>query len=111
MLRGVKPLAVFGWIEGHEVEALARYLRLFDKRVSAGHFTKHEEIRPVPQLPHLSYYQVFYALPRQAWRIGAYLELLQATGPWTADRERRLGELLGYEDWQNDIHLQNFRAD
>jgi len=109
MLRGVKPLAVFGWIEGHEIDFVLRYLRMFDRHVTAGRFVKHERVCRVHQLPHLSYFQVYYTLPGQEWRVGAYVELLGLPGRWTAARERRLGELLGYEDWQNDIHLQGFK--
>jgi hypothetical protein len=109
MLRGVKPMAVFSWIEGDELDVVQRYLRMFDRHVSAGRFLKCERIRPVPQLPHLSYFKVFYAQPGEAWRVDAYEELFRLPGIWTASRERRLGELLGYEDWQNDIHLERFK--
>ena len=109
MLRGVKPLAVFRWIEGYEIDFVMRYLRMFDRHVAAGRFVKHEQVRPTPQLPHLSDFTIFYTLPGHEWRVEAYKELLQMPGKWTPARERREGELLGYEDWQNDIHLQNFR--
>lgn len=109
MLRGIKPLAVFGWVEGSEIGSVQRYLRMFDRHVALGSFVRHERVRPVPQLPHLLYVRIFYALPGQEWRVEAYEELLRSPGRWTAARERRLGELLGYEDWQNDVHLEGFK--
>jgi hypothetical protein len=51
---------------------------------------------------------VLYALPGEEWRIDAYLQLWETfkkTG-WTAEMEREEGTLLGYEDWQNDIHMK-----
>ncbi len=47
---------------------------------------------------------VYFALPDEAWRIEAYQRLMEdpSRSGWTEAMERRLGELLGYEDWQND---------
>ena len=110
MLRGKKPLAVFGWIDGDEIDFVLRYLRMFDRHVANGRFVKRLRVRQVPRLPHLTCRDIFYALPTHEWRIDAYEQLLNAPGPWTAARERRLGELLGYEDWQNDVHLVGFEG-
>ena len=49
-----------------------------------------------------------YTLPGHEWRVKALHELFDSPGPWTAIHERRQGELLGYEDWQNDIWLERF---
>jgi hypothetical protein len=52
--------------------------------------------------------RVLYALAGEEWRIDAYLQLWETfkkTG-WTAEMEREEGTLLGYEDWQNDIHMK-----
>jgi hypothetical protein len=114
MLKGIKPLSYFGYIEGHEANCVLRYLRMFDRHVDGGHFKKQVIIRPVPQLPHLSDYRIFYALPDEEWRIAAMLELLDRPGAWSHDRERQFGSLLGYEDWQNDFWLSRLppeRAD
>jgi hypothetical protein len=57
---------------------------------------------------------VLYALPREAWRIEAYLLLWKTAekSGWNAGFERMEGSLLGYEDWQNDYHMERrFRAD
>lgn len=31
MLRGSKPLSIFSYTEGHEVDCVIRYLRMFDR--------------------------------------------------------------------------------
>jgi hypothetical protein len=33
------------------------------------------------------------------------IALLQEHGPWSNEREKRFGELLGYEVWQMDYWL------
>ena len=113
MLKGVKPLALFGHIDGYEVAFVVRYLRMFDSHVAAGRLTRRDQVRPVPQLPHLSDHRILYALPDEEWRIDAMLELLDRPGPWSHDREREFGTLLGYEGWQNDFWLSQLppRAD
>lgn len=108
MLRGIKPLAAFGWVEGYEITFVLRYLRMFDRHVANGRFVRREYVCPVPQLPQLSHYTIFYALPGHEWRIDAYRELWREFGAWTADLERRQGELLGYEGWQNDFWLDQY---
>ena len=51
---------------------------------------------------------VLYALPQQAWRIDAYLMLQDAAAKsgWNEGFERMQGSLLGYEDWQNDVFVE-----
>ncbi len=110
MMRGLKPLAVFGWMEGYEIEFVTRYLRMFDRHVAEGRFRKHQRVRPVPQLPHLNDYRICYTLPGHDWRVEALDHLYERPRPWTVAHERRLGELLGYEDLQNDIWLERFKA-
>ena len=108
MLRGIKPLAYFMDGVGREPEICIRYWRMFDRHVAAGRLIKHQVIEPYPGLPHMEYRQLFYALPGQKWRIDAMLNLLNEPGAWSADRERRFGELLGYEEWQNNYWLKHF---
>lgn len=105
MLMGTKPLAMFGYTDGYEVDFVLRYLRMFDRYAAAGRFTKHEKVRLLHQLNGARYHQIFYTLPNEDWRIDAMLELLALPGAWSSERERRYGTLLGYEDWQNDIWL------
>ena len=104
MLRGAKPLAVFRDVQGRFPAAVLRYLRVFDRYVDKGVFVKCEyvEFRGKPPMPLQT---ILYATPSEAWRIDAMRGLLQQGGPWTAERERAEGELLGYSDWQNDIWI------
>ena len=105
MLKGLKPLAYFAEIDGNWVDCVARYLRMFDRHVEGGRFVRRVHVSAVPQLPHLSYQQIFYVLPGEEWRIDAMLALLDRPAPWSHDKERQFGTLLGYEDWQNDFWL------
>lgn len=105
MLRGTKPLAVFGWTEGHEMAVVSRYLRMFDRHVANGRLLRRERVGPHSGVPQKLYRRISYALPGHEWRINVYEELWREPGAWTADHERKEGELLGYEDWQNDFWL------
>jgi hypothetical protein len=105
MLRGTKPLAYFMDVVGREPDICIRYWRMFDRHVAVGRLTRREVIEPVPNLPTLESRSLFYALPGQDWRVDAMLTLLKETGAWSDDRERRFGELLGYEEWQIDYWL------
>ncbi len=51
---------------------------------------------------------IYYTLPGEEWRVDAMVALRWRPGPWSAEREREQGELLGYEDWQNDVWAQTF---
>ncbi|UWU74474.1 hypothetical protein N2603_31060 [Bradyrhizobium huanghuaihaiense] len=67
-------------------------------------------IEPCPDLPQLEYRMLFYTLPGHEWRVDAMLALLKESGAWSDDRERRFGELLGYEGWQIDYWLTYRRS-
>jgi hypothetical protein len=114
MLRGTKPLAFFLDIVGREPDICIRYWRMFDRHVAEGRLIRREFIEAVPDLPQLRYRGLFYALPGHEWRIDAMLMLLDEPldkpGAWSDDRERRFGELLGYEEWQNDYWLTHRRS-
>jgi hypothetical protein len=55
---------------------------------------------------------VFYARPSEAWRIDAYIMMLAAAAKvgWSEGFERLEDSLLGYEEWQTDLHLERLRA-
>ncbi|MDA9403042.1 hypothetical protein [Bradyrhizobium sp. CCBAU 45389] len=110
MLRGVKPLAYFMEIVGREPDACLRYWRMFDRQVAVGRLMRREVIEPCPDLPQLEYRMLFYTLPGHEWRVDAMLVLLNEPGAWSDDRERRFGELLGYEGWQIDYWLTHRRS-
>ena len=101
MLRGEKPLAVFSDAVDQFPEAVLRYLRFFDRHVSAGRLIKQEEILPPGDWRTFHVQRIYFALPGEEWRIEAMKEL-KRSGTWSLAHERREGELLGYEDWQND---------
>jgi len=105
MLRGYKPLAYFMDVIGQEPEICIRYWRMFDRYVAAGRLKKREVVEPIPDLPQLEYRKLLYALPGHEWRIDAMLALLNERGAWSDGRERRFGELLGYEAWQMDYWM------
>jgi hypothetical protein len=113
MLKGVKPLAYFSDFPETMPDCTARYLRMFDRHVKQGRFTKHLHIEHMPaeKLPHKEFHKIFYTLPGEEWRVDAMLELYASPKPWSDTHERRLGELYGYEDWQNDWWLARHSRD
>jgi hypothetical protein len=55
--------------------------------------------------------RVLYALRGEEWRIDAYI-LMRKTADksgWNEGFERLEGSLLGYLDWQNDFHIEQYR--
>ncbi len=102
MLQGVKPLAKFADYEGHFLEVVLRYLRMFDRHVAAGRLVRRDEFfERAKGLVH----HVYFALPGEEWRIQAMIDLTSRPGRWTLEREREEGELLGYTSEQNDIWI------
>jgi len=55
---------------------------------------------------------VFYAKTAEAWRIDAYIMMMVAAAKagWNEGFERLEGTLLGYQEWQNDVHIERLRA-
>jgi hypothetical protein len=114
MLAGTKPLAAF--IDVHPSLHGAKVIpeREFEPHVAAGRIVKREEITPpAPDAPmvrgqRIGTRRMLYALPSEVWRIEAYLLLWKTaeTSGWSAGFERMEGTLLGYEDWQNDYHIE-----
>jgi hypothetical protein len=60
--------------------------------------------------PQREHRRLFYTLPGHEWRVDAMLVLLNEPGAWSDDRERRFGELLGYERWQIDYWMTHGRT-
>lgn len=111
MLKGIKPLAIFTDGYEHFPECLERYLRCFDRCVAQGRLTKREFVEPrvFPHLPEVrGIHRLYYTLPGEEWRVDAMIELTERAGPWSTEREREFGTLLGYEDWQNDVWAARF---
>jgi len=117
MLEKTKPLANFidDYPKHHDLDIIPE--REFEPHVRAGRIIKREHIEvPGPDAPvingqRIGSRRVLYALPGEEWRIDAYLQLwetMKKTG-WTEQLEREEGTLLGYEDWQNDIHIERYQ--
>jgi hypothetical protein len=120
MLRGIKPLAVFSEVHP-SLHGLYIIPELeFEPHVNAGRIIKREEIvppdrqAPVVRGQRIGTRRVLYVLPGEAWRIDAYILLWRTAekSGWNEGFERMEGSLLGYEDWQNDIHIERrYRRD
>ena len=110
MLKGIKPLACFTDIIDQEPDICIRYWRMFDRHVGLGRLVKREVIEACPGAPQWEYRRLLYALPGHEWRVDAMLTLLNEPGAWSDSRERRFGELLGYEGWQIDYWLTHRRS-
>ncbi len=105
MLGGHKPMAVFVVDLQYEENRELIPERYFAPYVQEGLFVERiveSEANGVRLLT------VLYAVRDQAWRIDAWL-LLKKTAEkagWSEGFERMEGSLLGYEDWQNDAHIE-----
>jgi hypothetical protein len=113
MLAGTKPLAAFVDDDPNTHGESTIPEKEFEPHVRAGRFVMCESFEPpAPNSPVLNgqpigLRRVLYALPNEEWRIDGYLKLwetMKKTG-WTEQLEREEGTLLGYEDWQNAIHI------
>jgi hypothetical protein len=119
MLAGTKPLAAFvdDYPSLHGLYVIPE--REFEPHVASGRIVKREQIvppapdAPVVQGQRMGRRRVLYALPSEQWRIDAYLLLWKTAekSGWNEGFERIEGSLLGYEDWQNDLNIeQKFRG-
>ena len=108
MLRGTKPLSVFSDQYEAWADVVIRYLTMFERYVGTGRFEKREyvELRPSGSGEIDRIHVVMFALPHESWRIDKMIKLREELSHWSADAERREGELLGYEGWQNDIWMR-----
>ena len=106
MLQGKKPLAAFCDALASSFDEAIIPEQAFAPHVDSGRFTKRVSI--VGEQPN-QLRRVLYALPREAWRIDAYLMMwnIAERSGWNETLERMEGRLLGYEDWQCDFHIQN----
>jgi hypothetical protein len=106
MLRHEKPLSVFCDMEDAFPEVVLRYLRMFDRHAQSEELVK-REYRELQEIrgEHRAVLTILYALPEEAWRIVAMLDLRRNLPAWTKEHERREGTLLGYTDAQNDAWI------
>jgi len=117
MLAGTKPLAAFTDNYPSQDGLYIVPEREFEPHVKTGLIVKREEIipprpgDPVLNGQRIGKRRVLYALRGEEWRIDAYILLwttADKTG-WNEGFERLEGSLLGYEDWQNDFHMEQYR--
>ncbi len=104
MLAGKKPLAHFSDAKDLFPPVVQRYLRLFDRHVASGRLVRRDHVIPPDEDRNYHLHRILFALPEEEWRIDAMIELMSGHG-WDIEKERREGELLGYEDWMNDHYL------
>jgi hypothetical protein len=113
MLAGSKPLAAFVDVHPSVDGAFGIPEREFEPHVASGLIVKRDVIeppsadeRPIEGLRRGTRL-VLYALKGEEWRINAYLLLRRtaAKSGWNEGFERMEGSLLGYEDWQNDVQI------
>jgi hypothetical protein len=119
MIRGEKPLAHF--CDQHPDDPCEEIIpeEAFSPYVSSGTIEKLEYVELLTEPPRATHSHVrgirhvFYALPPEAWRIEAYIDLQLRLAPngWSLKLERLQGRLLGYAEWQTDVHLERWRAD
>jgi hypothetical protein len=117
MLTRGKPLAHFSEYYPPEPDEEVIPKRAFSPHVADGTFVMREFVElgprpscptdpPVRGAPH-----VFYAQPQHEWRIDAFIMMKAAAAKdgWSEGFERLEGSLLGYEEWQTDVHLERMR--
>lgn len=118
MLERGKPLAHFSDAYPGEPDEEIFPERAFSPHVEIGKFVKREFVEPISEPPSVDFpyvrgiRHVFYARASEAWRIDAYIMMMTAAAKagWSEGFERLEGGLLGYEEWQTDVHLERLRA-
>ena len=118
MLERGKPLAHFSDAYPSEPDEEIVPELAFAPHVLDGKFVKREFVEPLSGPPppgHLhvrGIRHVVYAQSAEAWRIDAYIMMLAAAAKagWSEGFERLEGSLLGYEEWQTDLHLESLRV-
>jgi len=118
MLSKGKPLAHFSHAYPSEPDEEIIPEIAFASHVREGKFVMREFVEPLrepaPQgHPHVrGIRHVLYARSAEAWRIEAYIMMLAAAAKagWSEGFERLEGSLLGYEEWQTDLHLERLRT-
>ena len=118
MLERGKPLSHFSDAYPSEPDEEIFPEQAFTPYVESGRFVKREFVAPLSQPPPKNHPHVrgirhlFYARAGEAWRIDAYILMMAAAAKagWSEGFERLEGSLLGYEEWQTDLHLERLRT-
>ena len=117
MRRG-KPLAHFSDAYPAEPDEEIFPEQAFAPYVDTGRFVRREFVEPLREPPPKEHPHVrgirhlLYARASEAWRIDAYIMMMAAADKagWSEGFERLQRSLLGYEEWQTDVHLDRLRA-
>jgi hypothetical protein len=117
MLTRGKPLAHFSEYYPPEPDEEVIPKQAFSPHVADGTFVMREFVelgsRPssASAPPVRGALHVFYAQPQHEWRIDAFIMMMAAAARdgWSEGFERLQGSLLGYEEWQTDVHLERMR--
>jgi hypothetical protein len=116
MLERGKPLAHFYDAYPSEPDEEIFPEEAFAPYVGNGKFIMREFVEPLREPPkghpHVrGIRHLFYARAGEGWRIDAYIMMMAAAakGGWSEGFERLQGSLLGYEEWQTDLHLERLR--
>jgi hypothetical protein len=118
MLERGKPLAHFSDAYPAEPDEEIFPERTFDPYVKNGTFVKRDFVEILGGPPPKDHPDVrgirhlFFARSSEAWRIDAYIMMMAAAkrAGWNEGFERLQGSLLGYEEWQTDVHLERLRT-
>ena len=118
MLERGKPLAHFSDAYPGEPDEATFPEQAFACYVESGRFVRRELVEPLREPPPNDHPHVrgirhlFYARASEEWRIDAYIMMMAAAAKagWSEGFERLEGSLLGYEEWQTDMHLERLRA-
>lgn len=108
MLEGRKPFSAFVDEDGLSGKPSRFFPEAkFDAFVAAGRFVKHEYFEPSEIDAEHQIRRVLYAVPKEVWRINAYMLLIETSKScgWSEGFERMEGSLLGYSSEENDIHI------
>ena len=116
MLERNKPLAHFSDAYSDEPNEDIFPEQSFAPHVASGRFVMRDFVIPdaalSKRLPHIrGIRHLFYALSHEAWRIDAFIMMMAAAAKagWSQGFERLEGSLLGYEEWQIDIHIERLK--
>ncbi|ABE46711.1 hypothetical protein [Polaromonas sp. JS666] len=111
MLAGTKPLSVFSDVYPADPNPWVFPEDVFLPHVQSGRIIQ-REYTEIPEHPLPSPYRgvrvLIYALAAEVWRIDAYILMrsIASKSGWHEGFERLEGALLGYQEWQTDVHLQ-----
>lgn len=106
MLAGSKPMSYFVYYEGDEFRNPIE--EAFEPYVASKAIERQEYCLILGKTVQRRAVYIVYTLPGEGWRGNALILLKKSAfkSGWSEGMERMEGALLGYEDWQNDLHIE-----